>query len=1655
MADPNTPVTTEDNTQGRLEPAVQKYVEQQNPAPSTTDTGMLAGMPPEGAKQQPLDVMREAFRSPEVSWLGQTEETPAVSPSQDEKYKFEENAIDKSRGFYMMRDDGSFPTEDDYYEYAIPDKDLAYKMRNIYRNGGAYIRAIDDQGNEMRDENGEYILQPLSWTKELERYTTPYDWDEGNVFEDIGQVRRVTKSVFAGPTGSGDLLEDNEKFKALGVTNPMARTMILRGIAQGRWSQEAALKDLQDLGVTAVSIPQYAGFAALNLTTHLGMTMMEAITTADLSAEKVELGKTFKKFSDAMEQGKQAVGIQDAISKRSGGIYDPTVIEETLKTRGVFQTLLQYAGPEVAVLGPWATLRTARASKNMLGFEKWIEKNYKTKNPLEALETALKNGTKPKEVIDNFTEETIKKSWFNWRRKKASNDIDFMLSRLMQDPSDARAVYLGQEVTSLRQKASLAQETLLSAVALGKKDVVKKQRAILENLDDQLYTTLYGKITPKYYKDIAGEGALTVGGTVAFLNVANQFMYDDPDNRIFYEIGGAFSTGLGKTGSQFAASEIYQNTTDALSDMSVAAWKFLRGEKNADNIDSGVRSRKAKKALKELMKQPTEFRDLALNGLSHMGEVRQRIINLNARTGKNIDENLALSNLATMMGIAQMMDVSRQLDDKLVATSLAEIAPTIMEKNVIENNKQVLISQMAQAAQELTDLKVAADLADDDPIAKMAKRMTRFASDQQARINEERKMLEGIAEQHRQSLEALMELDMASDVMTDNSVIVSFNQAMEAEYELAMDQLRGAVKNQVGPINEEFIQTSMQNLMDLRKKHFDMLSRINKGMSWQEAGSGKASLQFANLFSYNQRGYDATAAKMYSDFDIKNEGVFANVLDQFDEIMQVDVSDAERGVKALGKRQLLAGDQRAVGLLFNGAAERGLAKFESFYPDKAEFESVLEAADIPLDATPVEKWMAFRNTARTNPELLNLTPEEGLEVYSKMPLLVSAQEWRKVNSALGKVANASRDDGRRAAYNDVRSRWQTVGTDTLEDGSPNPYAFMRGWDTDEPPTMAGSEVYAELRQINDWYRVNVADRYYVDDVVVKMNNEVRTGVKGEAVKPGKETEEMLGSMQATMGATDAKNMPVFWLDNVMKKIEGQGAVLTGDKLYNSVGVYLAKIGGGVYDEKTGKYVLIDSSNLPAEFEAAEVTQQLKVILTRHLQGKAAMMLGDQVLPRDANGRVIFEQLEKQLKYDENMFKSLFNIPVYTRNEAGELVQATTKDGVPKTLLNELEVFDSISLDSLERTRLDLAKTFDQASKKVDNMMDEMDGKLNEYVWADPKGKKGRVARGANAIVKEEVIFTEKLLRNIYDIRPSSGAGGEVLYESAFDTSKKGKINELIFNSFVTDSNGKQNMERLRQIMIKDGENPDYVDDYIARAINDHISNVTSTNTGRTARVGADGATLEMDDYAVSATKIYEVIGTMGSDQRKRITELVGEDAVETWDLFAETIRRIDPPPSGSGIDTHLSSMSLDSILSRIYNINRGVVSVQWVATESILRAARNHHGVLLKTMLQDPKVAREILEIVESGKVPKYKTEPSWLRLLTANIVLAESRNEYAMEMINRYDPDVEYKDIDVAAEPQPEQPKPTPVLTEYDKELKEVGMRPLSQRPTQQGAIQ
>lgn len=1549
--------------------------------------------------------------------------------------------------------------------------DRKSKLLQILENKGAYVPKYDEnnqtmyfvQGEEKNDETGEVTqieapdYHTMSWFSNYEEFTGEYgprrQYMEGlkpkaepsAIASTVKDAASVARSAFIDRSGVGDLASANENLKALGVENEVSRSAMLRAMATGENKSETRFGGLQGVISTLLSVPKYGTQLARWVSADVVLELQESasLMISDDETKTVEkyeenrrlVNNAFELVGDWVDFAKHA-GIQTIIEERSGKYYLPDVIEEIFSPRTVLDSAIKYGTEEGVFYSAYGAFKLFGAAKQLPHFRKFVTEEYGGEsigegfaNAFRAHRKARKKGKDTDTVGDILLK--YQKSFNNEEvAKRAMKRVDTLLQLMSVRPSQFRNTAMAGEYDAIQEGLAASRRLKAAAVKTKNTKVVERESAKIAELERRRERLVKDNFIPKGTADAAKEMGLTTGFTVALTQLGQEFLGWNAENEdgMYGELAGAFLVApvrftAGKLSVDGSPTDVVKGTYRMLDQQvfsrMVGFAKSIGGDGKLFNMETYTAYRKGKKVssqvskfFKDLNKLPPEFQNLFLDGLTRQAATRDRLVELSAKTGIDVDADLMITNLAQMSEMAELIHLGQQLDTKIVATGLDDVAEVIVDRNSAAAGQRLLVAQMALASRQLLRLSQAANLDKNDDIAKLAQNMQDFVIRQNERLDADDAFISGVVDLNRGVFET-----MAKTVTLDADNPVRTVAYIQSDYNARLERLKRNVSPEILDTVDDpiaHLQKSFQELEEAHAENFAMISRIARSVRIEDADAGAASVSSAYGFAHKSARIDAAIEKRYTDWDLKNKDVHADVAAQFDNMVDdVDTTDPASWDMFLnedsiaGKRlegyKLLPATQRGFGSLFDAAAARSLEMMEKRIGE-GNFKQMLGELELNIDAkgNPVNaltQWQRLRQVAKdpsTIGEGITLSGDvaKNLPDFVDMPLLVSAKEWRDVNKHLGRMTrNAKNQTADRywVAYRD----WQSV-SDPASDS-----AFKRGWisnNIDDMPETVADEAYAEFRQAQDFYKQERVYRYF-------MNKDVKGFEQSlNGTRKSAETEEQF--LEGFVDVPDERR-PNYWLNSLFDRVkkESTNRPLSGVNLHSAVGNALGS-GWGTFDEAAQEFRLVIDSANPEEFTDVETVHMLKAMITRHAQSILDTQFNKAMKEVNEGANVEFAPFQ-QLEYDKNLFESLFNIPVYARDESGNIVRAVNEAGEPRFLIDREEVFSVLDLTTMETRLADpkmlgakrkrLVEIMDQADRRVQALDDAIE-RAGEYV--DPRtGKQIKLSQK----IRGDVAFVNDLQRELFGATTRGTAKGSALSKS------QEEVEKAIYDKFVGGDAGGEVLDeigRLKAVMVGRGYDANYIDSFIGISINNHIARVSQVWKGKTFQARVDGALVDnVPEYELNADAIFKMIGEPGSSVRKRMEGILGVEAVATWERIGDVVKKIKPDTADTQIDANIASMSLDSILSRIYNINRGVVSVQWVATESIIRAARMQSGALLKAMLSDQEFAGMILDVIETGKVPAYALDINSWRVLMTELMYQEGMNEAAISTpaINAY----------------------------------------------------
>ena len=101
-------------------------------------------------------------------------------------------------------------------------------------------------------------------------------------------------------------------------------------------------------------------------------------------------------------------------------------------------------------------------------------------------------------------------------------------------------------------------------------------------------------------------------------------------------------------------------------------------------------------------------------------------------------------------------------------------------------------------------------------------------------------------------------------------------------------------------------------------------------------------------------------------------------------------------------------------------------------------------------------------------------------------------------------------------------------------------------------------------------------------------------------------------------------------------------------------------------------------------------------------------------------------------------------------------------------------------------------------------------------------------------------------------------------------------------------------------------------------------------------------------------------------------------------------------------------LSVESMISRVYSISRGVISPKYVATEVALLNLRKARGKAFVELLNDPKMVDELVEILETEGDVSRKVNANMFTVMInalakADVLASQDRQDRQMQELRQF----------------------------------------------------
>jgi hypothetical protein len=1383
-------------------------------------------------------------------------------------------------------------------------------------------------------------------------------------------------------TGGGPYaLQDlDEKLQRLNV-GQTERTRLLRLAAEGEFTAEKISASFME---GAQFIPEAITSYAPQVTSYVLADLVAPGIEALFSKTSNQLDATpgrvaTKQFFDtySIDWKSEAERIAE---KNSTPDYKlrTDVVQTMLEDAGLGERVGSFVASELPFVGAQSVLHAGRSLISSVNFASYMKKTYNKSTLAEAFEEAAARGITFEKITENYLGGVTNEK----ARKRLAQRLDTAFATRVALPNAERQRVFGGQLQAIRDDIKGTQYELEIATKAGDLKGVKNAQLRIADLQDKAKTIEGRILVPKYFRDLFGEVSQQTIVATYMSETAYQIFGTDSSAEPMAEFFGAVSVAV-----------------PGLRNVTMAPPRAIAGAMTwAANLVPGVdiktayrgASPETKAALKQVFKDPSSGLAVAFTAGANEGvRIRRELRALAEETGVDVDYDYFSKTIVDLVAVDELRAIADSLDNQISIQNLDGLNESLSRR--IENNNEMktMVTKLAESTYALINLRADGKMTSLESLDRFVGGMNDYINGLQKQIDEDTAYVNSLLKVQEDAESLLIKggLRRANKGVSGGEESV---RTLDSTYE---NRENAIIRRYEGDVDagiadpEAAFENSQLELARLIDERADLLTKSANELSSAQSALGESSQHYASLLVQTKRKNVVEARGLYRALDKKYSTARSNVAEFYEKFKDItefvdgDIDDYSRGALRLRGMDAQSITRSGAKILFNDAAQRGLDDLRSQIGD-TEYASLIEHAEIG-GMQPIQQWETLKKFLKdpgekaeqvaeylyvpgvSDPTLVNDLADAS-ELADNLLMLISPGEWRAVDSHMGGVIAKKTREGASVTYSNLKTEWNEVSNP----GSP--MAFMKGYDTGVPGNVS-EEFYVDFKEAKRFYERNVADRLYVDDDLRRWNTQISRRVMSKKS----------GDIPELEAKTKKTDQPTVWLDTVLKPVQNikDGIPLTKDDLYQQVTQRLAKSAGGVWDEGLKKYVFV---------EGDKNTEAIKTILTAHMRGrlvrtKAGQNIVDrwdptvEVKPGDKDPFFLGEPLD----FNEAEFQSMLNIPVYRRDDSGRLVESGS-------LLNEEEIYSAIDLDALERNRVSYQFELDRAKQ----------------LYADNKQNALDSLKELNEIPENEMAFARDLARFF---RITIG-------ESGLTAQNMANVAQGVFETIAnrTPERFADDLSRLklgmRQTALRQGVDPKnvdtVVDGFIRRMTIQHIYNSSVVSAGnRYTNDATVGPAIKMA-LGMDGDSIRLMIGKtdLSGDTEKNLRAVLGDGVYENLETVSDTLVRLQAK-AARGITGKRPGISLESLLSRIYNLNREVVSTQWVATETLIRAARSSRGALLQAIVSDERVAREIFEIIETGQVPAYKTTPYWVTSLTREIARWESVNDAIVPFVEEKAP--------------------------------------------------
>ncbi len=171
-------------------------------------------------------------------------------------------------------------------------------------------------------------------------------------------------------------------------------------------------------------------------------------------------------------------------------------------------------------------------------------------------------------------------------------------------------------------------------------------------------------------------------------------------------------------------------------------------------------------------------------------------------------------------------------------------------------------------------------------------------------------------------------------------------------------------------------------------------------------------------------------------------------------------------------------------------------------------------------------------------------------------------------------------------------------------------------------------------------------------------------------------------------------------------------------------------------------------------------------------------------------------------------------------------------------------------------------------------------------------------------------------------------------------------------------------------------------------------------------VSTPNGQVEVDKVSIDQDAMRAALGKT-EEQKQVVRQILGDERYNMAQTMLNFVSELETNPiAGVGITGVPRGLSVESYISRIYAINRNVVSPKYVATEALLQTMRAKNYRMVTAMLNDPELGKLMLEVMRTGRpldpVRNKRMEALLYQSITQTHTVQNPRTEKVVDAAGR-----------------------------------------------------